>query len=387
MIEQNDLLAAARLVREKAHAPYSLFRVGAAIRGASGRIYSGANVENAAFPQGQCAEASAIGAMIAHGEKHIAEILVLANSAEICAPCGGCRQRLREFGFDETIVYLANPAGIQQQIKLKDLLPLSFGPANLPSTKNLNHPAISLMDLTSLNDDDTDAKIQQLAQRATTPAGPVAALCVYSKFLVTAKKSLPYSMIRLATVVNFPGGNLAATKITQDVSFALDLGAEEIDLVIPYHLYRQDPSTANRSLVRTLVERTKKQIGAGRVLKVILETGVLQDDRLIEMAAQDCVDGGTDFLKTSTGKTPVGATITAVKTLLQVIQKNQQSGRQVGCKISGGVRQPSEADQYLMLVEKMMGKDWINPANLRFGASSLLDQLLNTSSKTVNQGY
>ena len=122
-----DMLAAANAARAHAHAPYSNFAVGACLKGKSGRLYAGCNVENAAYPQGQCAEATAIGVMVAGGEKTIAEILVVADNPEPISPCGGCRQRLREFAGADTPVHLCGLDGLRRTVTLGELLPLSFG--------------------------------------------------------------------------------------------------------------------------------------------------------------------------------------------------------------------------------------------------------------------
>lgn len=133
----DDLFEAARDVRLKAHAPYSRFKVGAAIRGKSGRIYAGCNVENAAYPVGACAEAGAISMMVAAGERAIGEILVLGwtdanpNAPGLTTPCGGCRQRIREFAAGTTPIHIAGPEGLRRSFTLDDLLPESFGPENL----------------------------------------------------------------------------------------------------------------------------------------------------------------------------------------------------------------------------------------------------------------
>ncbi len=125
-----DLLAAARAARAHAHAPYSGFAVGAAVRGASGRVYAGCNVENAAYPEGLCAEAVAIGACIAGGETKIVEALVVADSIAPTTPCGACRQRLREFAADEAPIHAAGVAGVVATFTLGSLLPHSFGPSH-----------------------------------------------------------------------------------------------------------------------------------------------------------------------------------------------------------------------------------------------------------------
>ncbi|MFV2092249.1 MAG: cytidine deaminase [Hyphomicrobiales bacterium] len=126
-----DLFEAARAAREKAYAPYSKFSVGAALRGAGGGIYSGCNVENAAYPQGACAEAGAISAMILAGETRIAEVCVVGGGDGLCTPCGGCRQRLREFAADEVKIHICDPEGHRKTFTLGELLPVSFGPDNL----------------------------------------------------------------------------------------------------------------------------------------------------------------------------------------------------------------------------------------------------------------
>jgi cytidine deaminase len=126
-----ELFAAAKAAQASAYAPYSEFRVGAALRTAEGQIYSGGNVENAAYPEGWCAETSAIAAMVAAGGRRIAEICVVGDGAALCTPCGGCRQRIREFADAGTIVHVAGPEGVRATFRLTALLPESFGPGHL----------------------------------------------------------------------------------------------------------------------------------------------------------------------------------------------------------------------------------------------------------------
>jgi len=127
----DDLLQVARAAREKAHAPYSNFKVGAAVRAESGQVYGGCNVENAAYPEGICAEASAIAAMVLAGESKIVEVLVVGVSDEPVTPCGGCRQKIREFASPDVSVHIASPEGVKMTMTLDALLPQSFGPDNL----------------------------------------------------------------------------------------------------------------------------------------------------------------------------------------------------------------------------------------------------------------
>lgn len=127
----DELFAAAKAVQAKAHAPYSRFRVGAALRTASGQVFSGCNVENAAYPQGSCAEAGAIAAMVAAGEHSIVAVLTVCDGDAIGTCCGGCRQLLREFAAGNTPVYAAGPEGVRATFTLEELLPHSFGPEHL----------------------------------------------------------------------------------------------------------------------------------------------------------------------------------------------------------------------------------------------------------------
>ena len=126
----DDLFDAARQARDRAYAPYSKFPVGAAILGASGRIYAGCNVENAAFPSGTCAEAGAIAAMVIAGDRRINQLLVLGN-APLITPCGSCRQRIHEFSDPQTQVHCAGPEGVQKTFSMSDLLPYAFGPQDV----------------------------------------------------------------------------------------------------------------------------------------------------------------------------------------------------------------------------------------------------------------
>lgn len=129
--ETQALIDAANEVRRNAHAPYSNFQVGAAVLTASGNIYSGCNVENLAYPEGTCAEAGAIAAMVAAGEREIVAVAVIAGGAEPVAPCGGCRQKLREFSGDDAVVTMATTQGATAQTTVGELLPGAFSPAQM----------------------------------------------------------------------------------------------------------------------------------------------------------------------------------------------------------------------------------------------------------------
>ncbi|RBI87611.1 cytidine deaminase [Rhodosalinus halophilus] len=126
-----DLREAALAVRARAHAPYSGFAVGAALRGAGGGLHVGCNVENVSYPEGTCAEAGAIAAMVAAGETRIAEVYVVADSPQPVSPCGGCRQRLAEFAASDVVVVMATTAGAERRMTLGALLPGAFGTAHM----------------------------------------------------------------------------------------------------------------------------------------------------------------------------------------------------------------------------------------------------------------
>ena len=124
----DDLLHLAQRMMLRAHAPYSKFHVGAALRAEDGSIHGGCNVENAAYPQGFCAEAGAIASLVASGHKRILECVVVGPGPEVITPCGGCRQKLREFAADDVPIHLCGPDGLHRTVTLGQLLPMSFGP-------------------------------------------------------------------------------------------------------------------------------------------------------------------------------------------------------------------------------------------------------------------
>lgn len=132
-VDFDTLFTVAKSAQTRAYAPYSHFKVGAALLADDGTVYPGCNVENAAYPVGACAEAGAISAMIAGGGRAIRAVLVLGEGEELVTPCGACRQRIREFASPETPIAIAGPEGIRARFSLAELLPASFGPANLRS--------------------------------------------------------------------------------------------------------------------------------------------------------------------------------------------------------------------------------------------------------------
>ena len=241
-----------------------------------------------------------------------------------------------------------------------------------PITDELISLAISCLDYTSLNDTDTENDIRTLCQRAITPKGNVAAICLYPQFVDFATRELADARVKIATVANFPEGTTALNAVISDVKANLFDGTDEIDVVLPYHDYLD----GNKAAAVTLIKAAKHACG-DKCLKVILETGELKDSEMIATASADCLAAGADFLKTSTGKVATGATLEAAATMLQAIKTYQTTNsRTVGFKASGGVRTVQEAINYIALANLIMGSGWVTSQTFRIGASSLLDTLL-----------
>ncbi|QTF09962.1 deoxyribose-phosphate aldolase [Brenneria izadpanahii] len=235
--------------------------------------------------------------------------------------------------------------------------------------------ALALMDLTSLNDDDTDEKIAALCRQADSPAGKTAAICIYPRFIPLARKALREQgtpEMRIATVTNFPHGNGDIDIALAETNAAIAYGADEVDVVFPYRSLIDGDARAGFELVQACKAVCR---ASGVLLKVIIETGELKQDALIRQASGIAIDAGADFIKTSTGKVPVNATPQSAEIMLKVI-RDKGVGDRVGFKAAGGVRSAEEAAIYLQLAEDIMGPEWVNARHFRFGASSLLASLL-----------
>lgn len=227
---------------------------------------------------------------------------------------------------------------------------------------------LSLLDLTNLQDDCTTGDVVELCRRAQGPHGQVAAVCVWPRFVTTARQALEGSDVLVATVVNFPHGGTDVVASVAEAERCLSDGADEIDCVLPYRSFRHGDEVSTTDLL-TSVHRVVE----GRAhLKVILETGELVSQDLVTRAARLAISCGADFIKTSTGKTAVSATPDAVRWMLEVIAS---SDRVVGIKPSGGIRTFADASVYVDLADRIMGPSWATPATFRFGASGLLDDL------------
>jgi deoxyribose-phosphate aldolase len=226
--------------------------------------------------------------------------------------------------------------------------------------------ALPLLDLTDLGETCTETKIDALCRDAKR--GGVAAICVWPRFVEQGARALAGTGIRVATVINFPAGGEDCARATDDTAEALRDGANEIDLVLPYRaLLRGDAA-----LARDMVEAVRDTCGAA-ILKVILETGELADPTRIRDASRLALEAGADFLKTSTGKSPVSATPDAAEAMLTEIRA---SGRPAGLKVSGGLRSVADAATYLALADRVMGPGWITQKTFRLGASSLFETLM-----------
>ncbi|MDH5538442.1 MAG: deoxyribose-phosphate aldolase [Rhizobacter sp.] len=229
--------------------------------------------------------------------------------------------------------------------------------------------ALACLDLTSLNDADTEADVARLCQRAQGPHGPVAAVCVWPRLAGFARRELP-AQIAVAAVANFPDGSADIERALRDTAQIVDSGAQEVDLVLPYaRLMAGDERS-----VTALLSAVRKAC-PGLALKVILETGVLADAALIARASVLALAHGADFLKTSTGKTPVSATTDAARVMLGAIAADARAATRVGFKASGGIRSVADAAVYIALCGELLGPQAVSPQRLRIGASSLLDDI------------
>ncbi|MFA0084278.1 deoxyribose-phosphate aldolase [Vibrio sp. 10N.286.49.C2] len=235
--------------------------------------------------------------------------------------------------------------------------------------------ALKLMDLTTLNDDDTDAKVISLCHDAKTSVGNTAAVCIYPRFVPIAKKTLREQGtpdVRIATVTNFPHGNDDIDIAVAETKAAVAYGADEVDVVFPYRALM----AGNEDVGFELVKQCKAACG-DILLKVIIETGELKEEALIKKASEICINAGADFIKTSTGKVPVNATPEYARMMLEVI-RDMGVAKTVGFKPAGGVRTAEDAAAYLAMADDILGADWADNMHYRFGASSLLTNLLNT---------
>lgn len=231
---------------------------------------------------------------------------------------------------------------------------------------------LSCIDLTSLEGRDTNERIRELCKKAVS-AG-VVAVCVYPSLVGPAKEVLKDTSIKIASVAGgFPSGQLPLKLRLEEVKYALNEGADEIDMVISRREFLQK----NYAFTRDEVAAVKSVCGT-TVLKVILETGELENMENIGLASRLAIEGGADFIKTSTGKINQNATLEHVFVMLNEIQHHfRKTGKRVGIKPSGGIADGQTAVQYLRLIQQVLGKEWLKPSLFRMGASRLVDNIVN----------
>jgi deoxyribose-phosphate aldolase len=231
---------------------------------------------------------------------------------------------------------------------------------------------LGLIDLTSLNPTDTEASVTALTALASTPAGRVAAVCIWPRFIEVARRALQGTGVPIAAVANFPDGANDVSAAAAETAAAITAGADEVDVVFPYRAMLAVDDASALALVRAC----RAACGEGGLLKVILETGQLGGEERIRHASELAIEGGAHFLKTSTGKTQPAATLPAAAVMLKVIVEAKRRGLRVGLKPSGGLGGMADAAAYLDLYEECFGQGSATPASFRIGASSLITPVL-----------
>jgi deoxyribose-phosphate aldolase len=224
--------------------------------------------------------------------------------------------------------------------------------------------ALSVVDLTRLERPDDAAEIDALAAKAVTDAGRVAAICVYPEWI----ERVLGPGVPVAAVANFPAGEDDPELAAREAAGAVEAGAAEVDVVVPWGPFLAGSADA----IERTVAATRGAIGDDVGLKAILETGSLDGADQVRAAGEQALAAGADFLKTSTGKVGVGASLDATRVLLEVVRDAGHGG----VKASGGVRTAEQAAEYVALADEVMGAGWATPERFRIGASSLVDDLL-----------
>jgi deoxyribose-phosphate aldolase len=250
--------------------------------------------------------------------------------------------------------------------------------------------AIRMIDLTTLEGADTPGKVRALSAKAKRPdpadptCPPVAAVCVYPAMVAVVAEELAGSGVRLASVATaFPSGQAPLTVKLADTAAAVAAGADEIDMVISRGAFL---AGQYRAVFDEIV--AVKQACGDAHLKVILETGELGTYDNVRRASWLAMHAGADFIKTSTGKVPIAATLPVTLVMLEAVRDfRAATGRQVGVKPAGGIRTAKDAIKYLVLVNETAGPDWLDPAWFRLGASSLLNDLLMQRTKLTTGRY
>ena len=249
---------------------------------------------------------------------------------------------------------------------------------------------LNMIDLTTLEGMDTQGKVKQLCIKAqhlhdAIPGLPnVAAVCVYPNFVAVAKKCLKGTEIKVASVATaFPSGNSTLEQKLQDVRFAVEQGADEIDMVISRGRFHE----GDYQFVFDEIAQVKEACGVSR-LKVILETGELGTFDKVRRASDIAIAAGADFIKTSTGKIKPAATLPVTLVMLQAIRDHfLKTGQMVGMKPAGGISKAKLALHYLVMVKEVLGDAWLDNHWFRFGASSLANDVLMQIAKQQTGSY
>lgn len=239
------------------------------------------------------------------------------------------------------------------------------------SNEDVARQIIGLLELTSLNNDDTAQRILMLCQRAMTPFGAVAGVCVLPRFAGLARRTLDSwhaREIKVVAAINFPGGTGSVQSVESETRAALLAGADEIDLVYPFRAQL----AGNRSAGSKVVAACKEVCRSRADLTVTLETGVLRDPQITHDVCRQVIQAEPAFIKTSTGKVTVNTTPQAARIMIEAIA---EGGGQIGFKASGGVRTLAEAKVYLDMAHARFGPLWLQRGQLRIGGTSLLDDL------------
>jgi deoxyribose-phosphate aldolase len=250
--------------------------------------------------------------------------------------------------------------------------------------------AIRMIDLTTLEGQDTPGKVRALCAKARRPdpsdptAPPVAAVCIYPDLLPVAKHALAGSSVKLASVATaFPSGRASLSVKLQDTKDAVAAGADEVDMVIDRGAFL----AGHYIEVFDEIVAVKSACGPAH-LKVILETGELATYDNVRRASWLAMLAGADFIKTSTGKIQPAATLPATLVMLEAVRDFRDlTGRQIGVKPAGGIRTSKDAIRYLVLVNETVGDDWLHPDWFRIGASSLLNDLLMQRQRMISGRY
>lgn len=255
--------------------------------------------------------------------------------------------------------------------------------------------AIKMMDLTTLEGSDTPQRVKSLALKALTPdptdlsCPSPAAICVYGDMVAHVKKALGNSKIHVAAVATaFPSGRASMPVKLLDTKDAVKAGADEIDMVIDRGAFLAGNYLEVYKQIQAIKEACKRVDGSYAHLKVILETGELQTYDNIRRASYLAMLAGGDFIKTSTGKVTVNATLPITLLMLQAVRDwHDQTGVLIGVKPAGGIKTAKDAIKYLVVVKEVAGETWLTPDLFRFGASSLLNDVLMQRQKLKTGNY